>query len=78
MATITDTQRKVIDLLKHGNYHISYFRGIGTRFTPSAEVIDSEEKRVITVSTATVRALREKGLIAEIKRDFTHTTYSIK
>ena len=73
----TQTQNKIIELMKFGNYRIRYFRGIGTRFTPSAEVIDDNHNRIITVSTATVRALRNQNLIRETKRDFTDTIYSL-
>lgn len=74
---LSETQLKIVEALREGAI-IDHFRGIGTRYTPSASLEDSCGKQIQTVSVATVKALRNKNILEEFSRDYTHSKYKIK
>lgn len=73
---LSEKQKEVLQKLKSG-LQINYFRGIGTKYKPSAEIIDKESKRIESVSVATVKALRDLNLIKETSRESYHSIYTL-
>ncbi len=77
MATkLTPAQNNLIESLKTG-MTIEYFKGIGARFAPSAS-LQMDGKQVKTVSVATVRKLRDLGMLEEFDRQYPHSKYKLK
>jgi len=74
---LSNTQNNVVELLKKG-YTINYFRGIGTRFAPSATLEHNDCISSKTVSVATVKALRKYNLLEEVYRESYHSRYRLK
>lgn len=73
---LSDSQNALLEKLKTG-LTISYFRGIGTKYKPSADVINSDLQKVETANVATVKKLKKLGLITEYKRESYHSYYKI-
>jgi len=74
---LSEKQFRVIKLLQDGGF-ISYFRGIGTRFTKSACIVDSNGINIETVSVSTVKALRDKNILEEFDRESYHSSFRLK
>ena len=77
-AKFTDAQQKVIDLLCTGAV-VSHFKGIGSRFSPSAQIIGLDGKCIKTFSVATFRSLRRLDVFEKVSDDGCfHVTYKLK
>lgn len=76
--SLTPTQQRFIELMAHGDYRLEHFRGIGTRYPAGTSVVDIAGARIMTIPISTFRAIRDKGLLQEERRDNTHTTYKLK
>ena len=77
MRKLSDTQQALINDLKSG-LRIEYFRGIGTRFSSGAKLINENGQQVKVISKATFKSLRDKNLLSEYSRESYHSIYILK
>ncbi len=74
---LTAAQQSVIDYLKDGAT-INYFRGIGTKYTPSASLEDANGCRIKNISVATLKSLRKIPMtITEYDRESYHSKFKL-
>lgn len=74
---LSATQHYVWDALKQGAI-INYFRGIGTKYTPSAD-LEYPDKYFSPIRTTTLKVLRDKyNLLEEFERESYHSKYRLK
>lgn len=74
---LSQNQKIVLDLLKNNN-KILYFKGIGTRYKPSCDIINEDGGTVQTCNISTFKKLRDFGLLDLVKKESHHSTYKLK